>query len=384
MNILVYAHEFLPSVGGVENVVAELAAGLAGRAKVTVVTQRQRGDFNDSGLPYVVVREPGLVRLWKLVVMADLMHIAGPAVMPMAMGWILGKKVVVEHHGFQAICPNGQLFYEPSQTPCPGHFMAGHHLECLRCNKRSGTVFSAKLWLFTFLRRWLAKRASLHIAPTQWLADLLKIDRVRTIFHGVPEREADCVLPCSTDPPHVVFLGRLVTTKGVGTLLEAAAGVRQSGRDLRVEVIGDGPERKGLEARAKELGMAEAVNFRGRLAEEQVNRVCAGALCVAVPSLGGEVFGLVAAEQMMKGRAMVVTGGEALAEVVGEAGLVFPAGDAGALRQRLEQLLDERGLAVRLGTLGRRRAIDFFSVQRMIDGHFAAYDDVLGGGSSHC
>jgi len=121
-----------------------------------------------------------------------------------------------------------------------------------------------------------------------------------------------------------------------------------------------------------------------RLAEEQVNRVCAGALCVAMPSLGGEVFGLVAAEQMMKGRAMVVTGGEALAEVVGEAGLVFPAGDAGALRQRLEQLLDERGLAVRLGTLGRRRAIDFFSVQRMIDGHFAAYDDVLGGGSSHC
>ena len=384
MRILIYAHEFLPSVGGVENVVAALADGLASRAKVTVVTQRERGDFNDSSLPYVVVRRPGLARLCQLVRGADLIHIAGPALVPMAIGWLLGKKVVVEHHGFQAVCPNGQLFYEPLQTPCPGHFMAGHHVTCLRCNAGAGAIRSAKLWLLTFLRRWLAARSSLQIAPTQWLASTLKMNGVRRIFHGVPERQSDRVSQGAAEPPHVVFVGRLVTTKGVGTLLEATAGMRQSGRDLRVEVIGDGPERKRLEARAKELGVAETVSFRGRLAEEQVDRACAGALCLAMPSLGGEVFGLVAGEQMMKGRAMIVTGGGALAEVVGEAGLVFAAGDAGALRRCLERLLDERGLAVRLGTLGRQRAIDSFSVQRMIDEHFAAYRDVLGDGNLRC
>ena len=392
MNVLIYAHDFAPSVGGVETVVMMLARGLSrqpsertGKAiQVTVVTQTAAGNFRDEELAFRVVRRPGVWGLWGLMRRADVVHLAGPAFLPLAMGLVVGKKVVVEHHGFQAICPNGQMFYEPSQTPCPGHFMAGRHLKCLQCNKRMGTTVSAKLWLSTFIRRWLARRANLQIAPTHWLASKLKMNGVRTIFHGVPEKAADCMLPCSTEPPHVVFLGRLVTTKGVGTLLEAVAGVRQCGRDLRVDVIGDGPERKSLEVRARELGMAKTVNFRGRLDEDQVDRLCAGALCVAMPSLGGEVFGLVAAEQMMKGRAMVVTEGEALAEVVGEAGLVFPAGDAVALKHRLEQLLDEQGLAVRLGTLGRQRAIDFFRVQRMIDGHFAAYQDVLGGGSSHC
>jgi len=384
MKVLIYAHDFAPSVGGVENVVAALAGGLASRAQVRVATQQAAGDFDDAGLPYEVVRQPGLAAMWQLVREADLVHIAGPALLPMAMGWLLGKKVVVEHHGFQAVCPNGQLFYEPTQGPCPGHFMAGHHGECLRCNAGVGTMHSAKLWLLTFPRRWLSRRSNLQIAPTRWLSSVLRMNGVRTIFHGVRARQADQVAPGSAEPPRVVFLGRLVTTKGVQTLLEAAAGIRRRGRELQVEVIGDGPERVRLEARTKELGIADLVCFRGRLAEEAVDAICAGALCMVMPSLGGEVFGLVAAEQMMRGRAMVVTGVGALVEVVGEAGLVFPAGDAGALERCLEQLLCKRRLAAELGMLGRLRAVDFFSVQRMIDEHFAAFRDVLDKGDHRC
>jgi len=384
MRILIYVHDFLPSVGGVENVVAALASGLAGKAQVRVVTQQAAGGFDDGLLPYEVVRQPAVAHLWRMLREADLIHLAGPSLLPMALGWLLRKKVVVEHHGFQAVCPNGQLFYEPTQTPCPGHFMAGRHGKCLRCNAGAGWLRSVRMWLLTFARRWFAARSRLQIAPTQWLSGVVQLNGIQTIYHGVRERPADGVAPGTTEPKRVVYLGRLVSTKGVSTLLAAVAWLRQRGRKLRLEVIGDGRERLRLEASAKELGITEQVGFRGRLPEQEVEAICAGALCVVMPSLGGEVFGLVAAEQMMRGRVLVVTKGEALAEVVGEAGLVFPAGDAAALGRCLERLLDQSELAKELGVRGRARALDFFREQHMIDAHLAAYRKVMGDGGRPC
>lgn len=199
MRILIYTHAFAPMIGGVETVVMSLAKGLAGwksadasaAAQVTVVTRTPRGGFDDASLPFQVVREPSLRQLLRHIRAADVVHLVGPAFLPMLLGLLLRKPVAVEHHGFQVICPNGQLLYEPTQTPCPGHFMAGRHGQCFRCNAHAGMLESLKLWAFTFPRRWLCTRVQRNITPTNWLCTLLRLPRMTTIHHGLPSHCVD-------------------------------------------------------------------------------------------------------------------------------------------------------------------------------------------------
>src|SRR6266849_5402914 len=177
MKLLIYSHYFAPSVGGVESIVLSLANGLTGlrgsngtsQFELTLVTETPAGDFDDTALPFRVIRRPGLIPLWRLVRRNDVVHVAGPALAPLFLGLLERKPVVVEHHGFQTICPNGQLLIEPAGAPCPGHFMAGRHVKCLRCNSEQGWLASGKLWLLTFVRRFLCAHVAANITPTEWL-----------------------------------------------------------------------------------------------------------------------------------------------------------------------------------------------------------------------
>ncbi|HKT24219.1 MAG TPA: glycosyltransferase, partial [Terriglobales bacterium] len=117
MKLLIYSDVFFPSVGGVERVSFNLAHGLASLATfdVTVVTRTDRGNADESELPFVIVREPSLGLLWRLIGLADLVHLAGPAMLPLGLALVRRKAVVIEHHGFQTICPNGQMFHVPEK-----------------------------------------------------------------------------------------------------------------------------------------------------------------------------------------------------------------------------------------------------------------------------
>jgi hypothetical protein len=154
-----------------------LARGLAGLSspgadpefEITLATQTPADNFDDASLPFRVVRQPNLIHLWDLIRASDVVHVAGPALSPIFLGLLARKPVVVEHHGFQAICPNGQLLIEPAGVLCPGHFMADRHSECLRCNSGQGWLAPRKLWLLTFVRRFLCRRVASNITPTAWL-----------------------------------------------------------------------------------------------------------------------------------------------------------------------------------------------------------------------
>ena len=381
MKLLLYSHYFAPSIGGVETVVESLARGLAEcrsvsdqrEFDVTLVTQTPAGSFRDEDLPFPVIRQPGTLALLTLIRNADLVHVAGPALGPLVLAWLARKPVVIEHHGFQTICPNGQLFYEPSQSPCPGHFIAGRHLECLRCNASQGALHSFKLWLLTFARRFLARRAAVNIMPTEWLGELVKLPRSEAIPHGL-DATRDALWPASKGSvPVVAFQGRLVTTKGIRLVLEAARRLASEPLDFELHVIGDGPERKSLERLADEWKLTPRVRFFGSLPPSELDAILARATVVVVPSLGGEVFGLVAAENMLRGLPVLASDLGAFAEVIGDAGLLFRTGDAEDLARRLATLLRDPALAADLGARARQRVLAFFARSRMIDAHAAMY-----------
>ena len=381
MKLLIYSHFFAPSIGGVETIVLSLARGLAhcrtpaGHPEfaVTLVTQTPAGNYDDSALPFPVIRRPDLLQLWRLLRSADVVHLAGPALPPLLLGLLARKPVVLEHHGFQAICPNGQLLFEPTQEPCPGHFMAGRHAQCLRCNSAQGSLASSKLWLLTFLRRFLSKHAAANITPVQWLVDLLQLPRAQAIPHGLdtsrvfPERQPP------PGPPVIAFQGRLVTTKGIRVLLEAARRLQEQSIPFALHIIGDGPERRSLDSLAGEWQLTPRVRFFGSLPPAELDAVLAQAAVVVVPSLGGEVFGLVVAENMLRALPVVASDLGAFVEVLGGAGVTFRTGDAADLVRRLAPLLHDAPAAANIGHLARQRILDFFSMSRMIEAHASVY-----------
>lgn len=384
MKLLVYSHFFAPSVGGVEAIVLSLAGGLAGlrnsngapQFEITLVTQTPAGDYDDSANPFRTIRQPSIVQLRRLIRNTEVVHVAGPALAPLLLSLFARKPFIVEHHGFQTICPNGQLLIEPASLPCPGHFMAGRQTECLRCNSKQGWAASYKLWILTFARRFLCARAAANVTPTQWLGNLLQLPRVTAIPHGLESIEPISRSEPPPGRPVIVFQGRLVTTKGVRLLFEAARILREQNRDFELLIIGEGPERESLEHFARDSRLETQVRFAGRLNGTQLDAALARASAVVVPSLGGEVFGLVVAENMLRALPIIASDLGAFTEVLGGSGLTFRNGDAAALTVSLGRLLDNPSLAANLGLHARERALDFCDKSRMIEAHARVYRDV--------
>lgn len=329
--------------------------------------------MNDAAESYRIVRRPNVRQLASLIRQSDLIHLAGPSLAPLSLGWLLQKPVVVEHHGFQTVCPNGQLFYARTQSKCVGHFMAGNYGECIACNRGDGYAKSITQWLLTFVRRWLCRRVATNVTPTDWLAAQLQLPRMTTIYHGIPESPSDRADNAGDKPIQFAFLGRLVSTKNVAVLVRSMAELRGCGVACRLLIVGDGPERAGLEELASKLGIQDAISFMRYVPEADLEHALEGVTSIVSPGASGEVFGLAAAENMRRGRIAIVPANSAIAEVVGDSGLTFPEGDAARLAAAMRLLITEPDLRRRLSTAARERCRSLFSEEAMVDAHVALY-----------
>jgi glycogen(starch) synthase len=384
MKLLIYSHFFAPSVGGVESIVLSLARGLAGlrnpngqaQFDVTVITQTKAANCDDGALSFRVIRRPKLSELWQLIRASELIHMAGPAIIPLLLCKIAGKRAVVEHHGFQTICPNGQLFIESSCTPCPGHFMHHRHSVCLRCNRKEGWLRSIRLWLLTFVRRFLCAGIAANVAPTGWLAGMLQLPKVVHISHGLGFRSVPLRDGPLSATPTIAFQGRLVSTKGVSLLLKAARILLERGRAFDLLIIGEGPELVFLQELAERSGLSGCVRFAGRLPDSELDIALSHAKLVVVPSLGGEVFGMVVAENMQRAIPVIASSLGCFVEVMGDSGRVFRTGDVSDLASEIELLLSDPVQMTRLGAAGARRVSEFYGEGKMIEEHARMYREV--------
>jgi glycosyltransferase involved in cell wall biosynthesis len=390
LKLLIYAEYFLPVIGGVQTSVALLARGLAERASadassvqqvaVTLVTRTPANGMDDSALPYRVVRRPSLRQLSRLIRDADVVHIAGPCFVPLVLVWLLGKPAAIEHHGYQASCPNGLLFMDQSHSLCPGHFMAGRYSECLNCNSGTmGWFGSLRQLLMTFPRRWLCKKVSVNITISDHVGGRLRLPRSKTIYYGIEILEPRQPQPArnSSQTLRVAYVGRFVVEKGVPVLLRAAQLLARTDCNFELTLIGDGPERSNLEALTAELGLAGRVTFTGELRRQRVDEVLRSTDVVVMPSLCEETAGLAAMEQMMTGGIVVASEIGGLAEVVNGVGLKFSPGDPKELCERLLSIANDHGELVQLGSLARARALNQFTVERFIAEHASLYRVLL-------
>ncbi len=182
-------------------------------------------------------------------------------------------------------------------------------------------------------------------------------DRISICSPGAPAWS-----PRFSAPEHgyILFLGTLEPRKNVGVLLDAYARLRSRDPQAPTLVLAGRPA-PGSErwvARCAEAPLAGHVDLRGYVAPEDRQALMAGAAVLVLPSFL-EGFGIPALEAMTLGVPVIVSDRGALPEVVGDAGLQFPAEDANALAARLTHVLGDRGVREHLQAAGPVRARAF-------------------------
>ena len=175
--------------------------------------------------------------------------------------------------------------------------------------------------------------------------------------------------------PIVLFVGRLVAYKGVDVLLEALHGI-----DAVALLVGNGPQRAALVAKAGSLGLSNRVQFLGEVSGDELSALYRACDLFVLPSVTRqEAFGVVQIEAMAYGKPVVSTDlgtGVAWVNQHGETGLVVPPGSASALHDAISQVLADAPRRIALGRAGAERARAVFNVDRMIDSTLDLYRDV--------
>ncbi len=166
----------------------------------------------------------------------------------------------------------------------------------------------------------------------------------------------------------LVFVGRLVEKKGVEYLIDAMAILAPQHPGLRLKIVGDGPLRGSLEARASELGVSDCIRFVGSVLNAEVPDYLRSAMIGVMPSVVAasgdqEGLGLVAVEAMGCGCAVVASDLPAVRDTVidGQTGLMARPADAADLAAKISRLLEDDFLRERLAEDGRRHVVKNFN-----------------------
>jgi len=274
---------------------------------------------------------------------------------------------------YRSICPIGTKMW-PGGDPCTEH--AG--LACLRHRCFAAGFWPSAMLQLKLWRRWRGV-FDVVVANSHSTRALLEAEGIgpsEVIWNGVPRRPPR---PQLSDSPTVVFAGRLVPEKGVDLLVQAFADVRMHLKDAKLVIAGDGPQRASLERTVAGLSLGANVRFAGHLGRQQIEECFATAWVQAVPSRWREPFGIVAAEAMMRGTAVVASNGGGLAEIVQHerTGLLVPPNDANALASALLRLLSDRALTESLGSRGRDFALANLTEEIFVDRFVALYERMV-------
>ena len=362
MKVLLYSHVFLPSTGGVETVSRTLAEGLVRRGvECILVTSTPKGS-EGTHFPFEVVRCPAAARVRALLAWADVVLFNG-ASLALQPWLILSRKPFIwVHVGYQVSCIDG-LGWVDGQ-PAPMTPWASLRFHARQDGLLRGVLHGLKLLLRRAVARHVVDR---HVAITQWMANAQPLPRQVQIYNPFPIDRFRGAAPPSQAEFDFLYLGRMVSEKGVDTLIQAFARVvAQAPKRPRLLLIGDGDRLPQMQHLAQSLGVAGDVCFAGQQSGSSlVEWVGKGAVGI-VPSAWQEPMGGVAVELMAAGRGLIVSEQGGLAECAGDAGLRFSNGDAQGLANCMLRLLAEPQLRQTLGQRALQRAA-LFAPERFVD-----------------
>jgi glycosyltransferase involved in cell wall biosynthesis len=272
-----------------------------------------------------------------------------------------------------------------ARPPIVVHTFHGHVLR--------GYFGPVRAYGFRLLERWLATKTTKLIAVSPQVRDDLvalgvaPVEKFAVIRLGIEleERlraaagaraETRKLMGVPQDAFVVGWVGRMTGVKNTDDVLAAIRLLHDREVDAYLCMVGDGPDRDGLERRAHELGITRRCLFLGY--QEEVARFYAACDTIILPSVN-EGTPVSAIESLAAGRPVVATRVGGVPDVVddGEDGFLVEPGSTKELADRLEQLARDPELRERMGEHGRARMIDRYAVQRLVDDIDQLYQSLL-------
>ena len=312
MKILLLSVVFSPSIGGVETVSSELAeAFTALGCEVIVVTQTAEHDFLTRR--YRLIRRPNALQLLGLVRWSDVVfhnNINLRSTWPLL---LVRRPWVIAHHMW---------------LPRTGRNAFGGHL-----------------------KRFVSRLAFKNVAVSSVMAT--DVGGNACVIANPYDSKRFRLLQTVTRRQAIIFVGRLVSDKGVDLLLEALALLNRAGKYHHLTIVGDGPEEDSLRTRSSKLSLERQVTFIGSRTGDALVELLNAHNVIAIPSRWREPFGLVALEGIACGCVAVAADGGGLREAIGACGLTFARGSVSDLANKLDIVLSD----VDVGDLLRKNSI---------------------------
>jgi glycosyltransferase involved in cell wall biosynthesis len=227
--------------------------------------------------------------------------------------------------------------------------------------------------------------ASLVLANSRGVAELAReagAPRTRVVHLGaeIPAGPRHGRASPRPPAPTLVTVGHLVARKRHADVLRAQAVLSDRHPTLRYAIIGDGPERAGLEALASRLGISERVEFHGQLAPVAALAAMRRCSLFVLPSTE-EAFGVAYVEAMAAGLPAIGCRGEPGPEEIAASGggfVLVPPGDIERLSQRIDELLSDPQRLREAEQRARATVAASFTWERCGEETVAAYGEVLG------
>jgi len=188
--------------------------------------------------------------------------------------------------------------------------------------------------------------------------------RMETVYPGARvDRFFRLFLP-DTRRLRICYASLMLPYKGAGTLVQALGKLQAAGVDFTAEIAGDAPNAdflREMQEHVRACGLEERVRFTGFLDRQQLSALFARSNVLVFPSVFNEPFGISQVEALAAGLVVVSSGTGGAKEVIRDHvdGLIFPAGDAAALAERLALLARDAVLFARLQRSAQARAITF-------------------------
>jgi glycosyltransferase involved in cell wall biosynthesis len=289
-----------------------------------------------------------------------------------------GIPVVQTVHTYKLVCPSYRLYHMNRQKVCE-KCLRGNYRRALaeRCHKNSffATLLVVLETAFHKSLRFYERGVDLFLVPSRFMGRKLaeggiRTEKIRHLFYTIDVSQYE---PSFSSDAYFLYYGRLSEEKGLLTLLRSVEG----GVGLPLHIIGDGPQRPLLEKTVRDRGIA-GVRFLGAAGGRGLKRAVSRARFIVVPSEWYENSPLVIYESLAMGKPVIGAAIGGIPELIetGKDGLLFPPGDAEALRDRILRLAGHPEILPRMGMAARAKAERLFSpsvhYERLMELYFEA------------
>lgn len=307
------SYVFAPLVGGIETVSALLAQAFVSKGhEVAVVTQTPAATASEPSRNYQVLRQPSPQQLMTITAWCDVFfqnNISLQGIWPLA---LKRKPWIVTHQTWIA--------------------------------RDDGT----RNWRDQLKRSLLPFGTSVAISPA--IASQLPVPSL--VIPNPYDESVFTIDPIIRRDRDLIFVGRLVSSKGVDLLLEALSALRLKGLRPTTTIVGAGPELDHLKEMAIANSLEDQVEFAGKLGGKPLATILSRHRILVVPSRWQEPFGVVALEGIACGCAVIGSNGGGLPDAIGPCGITFENNDSSAMARAIEELVTNPD---RIGALQKPR-----------------------------